>query len=177
MRKNILAVIFAAAISVTAAEYVAPEYQGFQIDPLPGWRLMPDRQRPDLALLGRTDTRNPHHTVVAEVRISPVAPRRLTMSEVRQAVEEKMKRQETDRIREFKFTLKESVVSGTPALEIRTGCLDAGTRPISRMESLGFMLITRDNRLLSVTVSERSDEVGFRLDDKAAAEFFNAVHW
>ena len=172
MRKYLLAAISAAAVAVCAAE---PVYDGFSVDVLTRWKVF-GKQRPDCAFFGRRDSTR-QHSVIAEVRISPVAQRRLTMAEVRQAVEAKMKRQESDRIKEFKFTLKETSVAGDPALEVRTSCLDKGTTPISRMESQTFLVIAKTNRLISMSVSERSSEVGFRFDDKAAAEFFKAVHW
>ena len=172
MRNYLLAAISAAAVAVSAAE---PILQGFSVDPLPEWKRFGE-SRHDRAFFGRKDSTR-QRSVVAEVHLSPVAPRKLTMAEVRQAVETKMKQQETDRIKEFQFTLKETSLAGTPALETRTSCLDTGTKPISRIESRGFMVVTGSNRLLNITVSERSSEVGFRFDDKAAAEFFNAVHW
>ncbi len=172
MRKYLLSAISAMAVAVCAAE---PVYDGFAVDVPPRWKVF-GKSRPDSAFFGRRDS-TPRHSAVAVVRISPVAPRRLTMAEVRQAVEAKMKQQETDRIKEVKFTLKETVVADAPALEVRMSCLDKGTTPISRMESQTFLVITPTNRLLHMSVSERSSEVGTRFDDKAAAEFFKAVHW
>ena len=177
MRNYLLAAISAAAISAAAVAVSAAEpiRQGFSVDPLPNWKQFGE-SRHDRAFFGRTDSTR-QRSVVAKVRISPVAPRRLTMAEVRQAVETKMKQQETDRIKEFQFTLKETTLAGSPALEMRTSCLDSGTKPISRIEARGFMVITGSNRLLGITVSERSSEVGFRFDEKGATEFINAVHW
>lgn len=154
-------------------------HDGFRIDPTPGtaWLLIRSAQRPDFAQWAKPDPADVRHTTVAEVRISAPLPRPVTMEQLKKAMENKLKRQETWRIRDFGYTLGEGMRRGMPSLEIHTECTDAGTSPVSRMFSDGFMLITRERRLLVVTVSERSNAPGFKYDGGNAREFMRFVRW
>ena len=152
-------------------------HAGFRIDPIPGdWLIPLAAQRPDRAFRG-TAFSSRRHSMVGDVRISPPAPEPLRMNLLKQAIERKMKRQESERIRDFRFELSEGVRNGVPTLEIRTECTDAGTNPPSKMITRGFVVVTADNRMLAVNVSERSADPDFRFNTEEAEIFFRAVLW
>lgn len=152
-------------------------HTGFRVGPLPGdWVIPLAAQRPDRAFRGRASSTG-RHSVLAEVRISPPAPAPLRMERVKAEMERGLKRQEKGRIRDFRSTLTEGTRNGVPTLEIRTECTDAGTNPPSKMITRGFVVVTADNRMLVVSVSERSADRDFRFDLEQAEAFFRAVRW
>jgi len=152
-------------------------HTGFRVGPLSGdWVIPLAAQRPDRAFRGRASSSG-RHSVLAEVRISPPAPEPLRMERVKAEMERGLKRQERGRIRDFRSKLTEGVRNGVPTLEIHTECTDAGTTPASKMITRGFVVVTGDNRMLVVSVSERSTDPDFRFDPDQAEAFFRAVRW
>ena len=163
------------ALTVTAADQ--PAKSGFTVKPPLGWTAIRQSQSSDVAMWGRRDPKDPRHTAVAVVRISPEAPVKLTVADLRQAAEQKLKQQNTGRIRDFHSDLREGIRRGAPSLELRTRCVDTGVTPAARMVSYSFLLITPDNRLLVATVSERSSDAKFRFNAPEAAKFLDSVSW
>ncbi len=179
MNRFLLALATVLTVSAAEPAVVAPTFEGFAVTPPAGWVASPKYQKPNHAMWGKIDRAYIRHTTIAEVRVSPPDPK-LTLDklgDMARMLEKKMKQQETDRIKEFHFDLKQDSRRGTPTLELTTRCIDTGVKPAAQLHSRGFMLITPDNRLLVVTVSERSDQANFQFDEAGADEFLNAVSW
>ena len=161
-----------------SAQDCGTRHDGFRIDPLPGdWLIPLAEQRSHRGFRGKaTSTRR--HSTLAVAKISPVAPKPLRLEDIRPALERKLKRaEENGRIRDSRCRISDGTRNGAPTLELRTECIDTGTAPESKMISVGFVVVTADNRMLVVSVSERSTDPDFRFDPDQAEAFFRAVRW
>ena len=154
-------------------------HRGFRISPLPGsdWTVNLSRQRPNTAEWAKLDLEDTSHTTVAIVSATPVLPQKLTQEELKKAAGEWMKKQESDRIHDVKYTVSEGKRGETPTAEIRAECTDSGTSPASRMYFEGFFCMTEPGQLLCVVVSERSPKQDFKYSGTNAAEFFRLLTW
>lgn len=154
-------------------------HRGFRIDPLPGsdWTVNFAHQRPNIAEWAKLDFEEKTHTTVASVSATPVLSKTPSQEELKKFMETWAKKQETDRIRDVKYTVSEGKRGETPTVEVRAECTDTGTDPVSRMFFEGFFCVTKQNQLLFVMVSERSLKPDFQYTGKNAAEFFRLLTW
>ena len=116
-------------------------------------------------------------TTVASVSASPVLSKTPSQEELKSFAAEWAKQQETDRIRDVKYTVSDGKRGETSTVEVRAECTDTGTDPVSRMFFEGFFCVTKQNQLLFVMVSERSPKQDFQYTGKNAAEFFRLLTW
>ena len=178
MLRCLLAVMALLSATILMAEpSVAPVYQGFSIDPPSGWIVWEKRQKPNHAIWGKIDKAYIRHTILADVQISPPDVAKMSISDLQSKIEQSLKQQPPARIKDFQFEITQGSRRGTPTLEVRTQATDTGFAPTAKLFSRSFTLITPDKRLLTVTVSERSDQVDFKFDEQEAEKFFDAVSW
>lgn len=177
LRQLVAMVALLGATILIAEPTTAPVYQGFSITPPPGWIVWEKHQTPTHALWGKIDKAYIRHTIIAEVRISPPGVVKMSISDLQSKIEQSLKQQPPARIKDFQFDLNRGSRRGTTSLEVRTQAMDTSVTPSAKLCNRAFTIITPDKRLLTVMVSERSDQAEFQFNDAEAEKFFDAVSW
>ncbi len=157
-------------------------HQGFRIDPMPGtdWVVLYHLQRPNFAMWGKKNGAADvlPHTSEAQVHAAAVpGQKNFTYADLAKIVEGKLRSGQNDKIKDMKYTVKEGTRNGAVSAEFQFEYKDYSTMPVSRIAAEGFLTVTKENKILAVTVMERSMDPKFKYTGADAKEFMSFLKW